>query len=163
MRSITFTNNSAGLVNITSLGLSGPAAAEFMITSDSGESTLGIGDSRVVTVTYDPSVVGRAGAALTLQTDVDPHSFGVGLAGRGVNSPFVAPIRDFSLVGKHVVAKVQSQFGTDYSLTLDQDLTNPTPPILFTVPGNGQSLYLVDPDALDTFNRAFYRVRAERN
>ncbi|MFP6896640.1 MAG: choice-of-anchor D domain-containing protein [Roseibacillus sp.] len=163
MRSITFTNNSAGLVNITSLGLSGPAAAEFMITSDSGESTLGIGDSRVVTVTYDPSVVGRAGAALTLQTDVDPHSFGVGLAGRGVNSPFVAPIRDFSLVGKHVVAKVQSQFGTDYSLTLDQDLTNPTPPILFTVPGNGQSLYLVDPDAFDTFNRAFYRVRAERN
>ncbi len=163
MRTMTMTNTSGGLVEIVSLGLTGPAVADFTITSDSGESTLGVNDTRAVTVTYNPSLVGRSGAALMLTTDVDLHPSGVGLGGRGVDTAFVSPGRVFTLIGNHGVMEVPSQFGTNYSLARTTDVTNQTPPLLFTVPGNGQTLYLTDPDVLPAFTRAFYRVRAQRN
>ena len=163
MRTITITNTSGGLVEIVSLGLTGPAVADFTITSDSGESTLGVNDLRTVIVTYNPSLVGRSGAAFMLTTDVDLHPSGVGLGGRGVDTAFVSPGRVFTLIGNHGVMEVPSQFGTNYSLARTTDVTNQTPPVLFTVPGNGQTLYLTDPDVLPAFTRAFYRVRAKRN
>lgn len=161
LRTITFTNTSAGVVSVTSLDLAGPAAGDFSITSDTGETTLGIGEVRTATVTYDPLIVGRSGAALVVRTNVDPHPVALGLAGRGVDDAFVSPARIFTLVGKDAVMEIQSQFGTNYSLTRGS-LSDSAPPILFSIPGTGQTLYLVEPKVVDRIVPAFYRVRAER-
>jgi len=163
MRSVTFTNNGGSLVNIASLAVGGPTAADFAVTSDSGETTLGPGDSRAITVTFDPSFVGRFGGALVLATDSDPHPVALGLAGRGVDDAYAVPSQIFHLVGRHAVVEVQSRFGTDYGLTRTTDLGAPPAAPLFTVPGTGQTLYLTDPNALDAYPRAYYRLRVRRN
>jgi hypothetical protein len=159
---VTLTNNGGAPVTITTLAINGPRTADFAITADTGELILAVGDSRTVTITYDPLLVGRSGAALIVVTDADAHPFGVGLSGRAVNDAFAAPARAFRLVGSHGVLEVRSQFGTDYTLTRDVDPGDPSPPELFTVPGNGQTLYLTDPGVLDLLARAFYRVRVNR-
>ncbi|NIP94995.1 MAG: hypothetical protein GWO24_16740, partial [Akkermansiaceae bacterium] len=86
VRKVVFTNQRGEPVTINSLVLTGPAAGDFAVSSDTGETVLGGGDFRIVTVAFSPSVVGRSGAALVLQTDVDPHPVAVGLAGLGVDT-----------------------------------------------------------------------------
>ena len=62
MQTVTFTNSATPVVNISSLSITGPAASDFSVTSDSGEAVLLQGQSRTVTVTYDPAIVTRSGA-----------------------------------------------------------------------------------------------------
>ena len=108
-----------------------------------------------------PTIVGRSGAAVVIQTNTDLHSIRQGLAGRGIETAFTHP--DISLhifEGAAFLEVPNSQFGTNYTLLRSPDLTNPTP--LLTLPGNGQTLYLTDPDALSTVAPAFCRVTAQR-
>lgn len=160
-KEITWTNTSGGPVEITSLTLSGPAAAHFEITADSGQSTLAAGETRTLTLTYDPSVVERSGAAIVIQTNTDPHSTRLGLTGRGIETASTHPdIFLHIFAGTAFLEVPNSQFGTDYTLLRSPDLTNPAP--LLTLPGNGQTLYLTDPNALSSVTPAFYRVTAQR-
>ena len=144
------------------LVLAGPEAAAFAIISDTAEAVLNAGESRTVMVSFTPSGVGRFGAALVLTTEADAHPVAFGLAGRGVDAAYAPPLHTFTLAGPHAVMEVPSEFGTDYGLALTMDPGDPAPPVLFTVPGNGRTLYLVDPGVVDGMRRAFYRVRSER-
>ena len=85
----------------------------------------------------------------------------LGLVGRGVDDAFDVPEHTLHLIGNDVVLEVASQFGTNYTLIRDFDLSSAAP--LFTVPGTGQTLFLTDPNAANLFTRAFYRVEAMRN
>jgi hypothetical protein len=160
-RTLTITNTSAAPVVITGLAIAGPAASHFAITADTGETSLGIGGVRTLTITYDPAFTGRSGAAVVIQTDSDSHSIGFGLSGRAVDTGLAVPALLFRLDGNDALFEIpESQFGTDYTLLRDPTLGSPTP--LLTIPGNGRTVYLSDPDALDVFSAAFYRVTAQR-
>lgn len=161
-RSVTLTNQSSGPVTISSLMLTGPAADDFEITSNDGPSVLGVSEERTVTIAFAPSGVGRWGAALAVETSVDTQPVSIGLAGWGVDDEFLSPDHGFSVVGKHAVMEIESRLGILYSLTRTPDLQDATPPPLFTVPGTGRTLYLLDRNILDLETSAFYRVRAER-
>ncbi|NNC87738.1 MAG: choice-of-anchor D domain-containing protein [Akkermansiaceae bacterium] len=160
VRNVTLTNQGSGAVQITNVFLAGPRAADYSITADSGETTLAAGASRVVTVTFDPQLVARSGAALRVYTNADPHPVGVGLRGRGVDGSLVAPEIDIYLLGSDAVVELPSQFGTNYTLARDADPSGWQP--LFTVPGNGQRLFLTDRMATELRAGAIYRVAAGR-
>lgn len=159
---ITMTNSGLEAVTILALGLTGPNSNHFSILSDSGQSALSPGESRILTVSYLPPQVGRSAAAISVHTTRDLHPVGVALAGRGVNDTSLVPGTEIRRVGRHAVLELESQFGTDYVLTRSENLMDAPTAELFRVQGTGRILYLTDQGALDRSVRAFYRVRVER-
>ena len=162
-RPLELTNLGNAPLTIVSLSVGGPAAAEFTVASDTGESILGPQESRRLTVRFHPARVGCAGGALLVSTDTDLHAVAIGLAGRGVEELFRTSVPAFSLELGHAVMALQSDFGTDYTLLRSGSLGPPEWKKLFSIPGNGKRLYLVDPGVVGRVAGGYYRVRVDRD
>jgi hypothetical protein len=82
------TNQGTADLNVISVVLTGPDAAEFSIDAGGGTFLLTPGQTRDVDVSFAPATVGSKQATLRLASN-DPNEspFDVGLAGTGVASP----------------------------------------------------------------------------
>ena len=145
------------------MAMVGPAAADFSIVSDSGESLLEVGAARTLQVRFTPQGGRQFGAALQIRTDVDAHPVAVGMIGQATEEPLVSPAANFFRVRSHAVLAIPSQLGTKYSLLRSADLRGAFSQSLFTVQGTGAMLYLTDPEAFAERESSFYRVRASRD
>lgn len=89
-QTITITNNGTALLTFTGLGvaITGTDAADFSISSDTGETTLGPGLSRILGISFDPTTIGAKTATLTVTSDDTHHtpSVNVALSGTGTNN-----------------------------------------------------------------------------
>jgi hypothetical protein len=82
---VAITNDGGDTLNIGSVALIGAASGEFQIVSDSGESTLAPGNTRTLSLTFDPTEAGAKAAQLRiLSNDLDEATVDVDLAGTGV-------------------------------------------------------------------------------
>ncbi len=161
-RFITITNGSENLVTIASLELVGSSSIEFAITSDTAETSLDAGATRTIAITYDPSIAGRSGAGLVLETNVDPHPVGLGLSGLAVEESLISPALKFRLVDGQAMMEVKTQLGANYTLIRDAELSGrllSTP--LITVPGTGGTIYLEDSEPIEP--DIYYQVKASRD
>ena len=92
---VTFTIESAGttsliLTGTPSVAISGANAADFVVTAQPPNTTLGIGVTTNFTVTFDPSGEGSRSAVLTiLNNDVDEGTYTINLTGTG-QAPVIA-------------------------------------------------------------------------
>jgi hypothetical protein len=82
------TNNGQAALTITSITLTGAAASDYKITSNTCGSTLAVGKNCTVTVTFTPSALGSRNASL-LYTDnacASPHT--IAITGKGTEITF---------------------------------------------------------------------------
>jgi len=85
---LTITNVGGAPLAIASVALAGADPGEFVITSDSGDTSLAFGVSRLVMVAFDPSSVGEKFATLNVVSDdTDEASIDVALSGTGTDDP----------------------------------------------------------------------------
>ena len=86
IRTLIVTNAGNNLLTLFSVALFGGDLAEFVIISDTGQMVVPPGDSRVVTLAFDPSTVGAKATSLRIITDdedkpvVDIDLVGIGIA-----------------------------------------------------------------------------------
>lgn len=81
---LQITNNGGSPLAIASVGLTGSGAAQFAIAGDTGQTSLGAGQTRTVHVAFDPSAAGLASAALrVVSNDADEPTLDVQLTGTG--------------------------------------------------------------------------------
>jgi hypothetical protein len=151
---ISITNTSGQTVDILSLAVEGPEMAAYSIISDSGETSLDPGQSRTVTILFNPATAGVKGAALSVITDADEHKSAIGLHGAGID-PAINPSPTLSRPGSAAHVEFASQAGATYELRRSSDLVN-----WFTleekIPGTGGVVRLSDPE--NPQPQAFYQV-----
>ena len=81
---VVITNDGTADLNISSVSLTGGDASQFVIESDSGETTLTPGSSRTAQVSFDPSTTGSKSANLSIVSDdSDEGTVDVALGGTG--------------------------------------------------------------------------------
>ena len=70
-RRVVIENTGATTLSFTGdeIPLTGPAAQQFKIVSDTGESSLAQGETRTVRVVFDPNTPGAKSASLKIETD----------------------------------------------------------------------------------------------
>ena len=93
-RSVTISNAaSIGTLDLGDVFVTGVDEADFRIVSDSAQSSLQPGESRILTMVFDPSTPGIKTAALQIiSNDTDQGEFDVALDGNGFDlNPCVAP------------------------------------------------------------------------
>jgi hypothetical protein len=80
-------NVGSATLNLSGVSLSGPNAAAFTITSDTGEASLAPGGTRSITILFDPSTTGAKMAMIDIESDdTDEPTVSVTLTGLGVES-----------------------------------------------------------------------------
>ncbi|MFV1996159.1 MAG: choice-of-anchor D domain-containing protein, partial [Verrucomicrobiales bacterium] len=119
---ITVSNVSGAVVSISSLGITGPAAASFSVVSGGSLSSLAAGESQVVRVRFTPAVTGCFGAALSMSTGPLDHPEGVGLRGTGIDASLAPRIVQFARLGADAVIRFRSQKGYIYRLRRSPDM-----------------------------------------
>lgn len=120
--SVVISNLEMGILDIMDdIELIGPDASQFMITSDTGETTLAQGNSRTVNVVFDPSTAGAKSAALRIPSD-DPDEGTIDL-----------PLSGVGTLENIQVSVTSLDFGTR-----DRDFMGlPALPVTITNTGNG--------------------------
>ncbi|MFV1996348.1 MAG: choice-of-anchor D domain-containing protein, partial [Verrucomicrobiales bacterium] len=119
---ITVSNVSGDTVSISSLGITGPAAASFSVVAGGSLSSLAAGESQVVRVRFSPAATGCFGAALTMSTGPADFPAGVGLRGTGIDASLAPRIVQFARLGADAAIRFESQKGYIYRLRRSPDM-----------------------------------------
>ena len=123
-------------------GLTGNDPTEFEIAGDTGEESLSPGETRTVSVAFDPSSVGDKSAALRiLSDDQDKATVDVAIAGTGIAAALAVDIVEDSIPenGGSSTATVRRNTGTDGDLEVNlasDDLSEATVPSTVTIARN---------------------------
>ena len=98
-RSVTITNNGAGVLAISAIAVFGSNAAEFTILNDSGETSLAPSASRTLDVEFNPSAAGtRIAGIRILSDDADEAQLDIPIEAIGLNPQVsVVPMTTLSL------------------------------------------------------------------
>jgi parallel beta-helix repeat protein len=97
------TNEGTGPLTVNTVDLAGPASAEFVITLDTGETTLPAGASREVWIAFDPLTVGTKTASLEIESnDTDESLLTAALSGVGVDQELNALPRDLDFEARDI-------------------------------------------------------------
>jgi len=123
-QTVTFANNTQGSIPFSGAALSGPAASDFGVGSDScSGSTLAGGESCTIDVTFTPSAGGMRKADLLLSAFGPGSPFDVSLRGEGTTVAVTPQIMDFGHVDMGTESTPQTLTVTNYgtsSLTVNK-------------------------------------------
>lgn len=128
VQTLVISNTGTGALAITSLPLSGGSAGDFSLTSCS---SIQVGDTCTISVTFTPSSAGNKGASLDISSnDPDTPVVHVALSGTGVSGTVVKMVVP-SAQGSFSYPAVESpQLNTDPSLAKPFSVGNTTSGIL---------------------------------
>jgi MYXO-CTERM domain-containing protein len=141
-RTLTVSNTGTGTLRITNIALTGTGAAAYGVTP----STLSVpqGESRNLTVTFNPTAQGAVDATLTLTTnDVARQDVPVALSGIGIQPIITVP--GSLAFGDHRVGVA----GATQTLTVSNTGTGTLRVTNTTLSGTGAAAYSITPSTLE--------------
>ncbi len=140
-RTLTVTNNGTGTLNVSSITKSGPNAADYGVTPTT--LTVPEGQSRDLTVTFNPAVGGQSDATLTLiSNDVSRGQVDVDLSGRGINP-------NISVAATLPFGELQVNTNAQQTLTVTNTGTGLLSISAISKGGSGAAYYTFTPGSLD--------------
>jgi uncharacterized repeat protein (TIGR01451 family) len=142
----TLTNHAAVTVTITNVAFNGTNAADFSIVADTGQTSLAPGQTRSVTVAFNPSAAGGRHATLeftALETNLlGRFEFGVALSGAHVDNIVTASPASFEFGTRDIDAPPSPEV----SLVITNDGSSPLDLSGFTVTGATPQDFVVTTD-----------------
>ncbi|MFN8595649.1 MAG: choice-of-anchor D domain-containing protein [Anaerolineae bacterium] len=90
-QAVNISNSGDANLSVTSVTLTGADSSQFIVKSDTAQSTVAPGATRLVKITFDPSTVGAKTAALHIITDNGTQDVALSGTGLGVSELVVSP------------------------------------------------------------------------